>query len=144
MVEIYSNDKTIEPIYKNRELYEGQLIQYNGIQVNGTGATQALCYVDEVLDRDRKLYKVKEIAYPKVFDKSYTTPSCREYTLEDLDYAEMCREIGNRWAFLEYLTEITPKDVEMQYGKSWKEILEHDVNLKKRKCGENNEQVFPI
>lgn len=131
MVKVYNSDETIEPVYENRELHEGELVCYRSWFVNGTGATEAYCYVSEVLNKGEKTYKVKEIEGPKSFVKSYTPPKPREYILEDLDPEVMCEKIGERPGFIECLTKIEPKDVALRYRGTWKQILECNKELRK-------------
>ncbi len=131
MVKVYDGGEIVEPVYENRELHEGELILYRGWQVNGTGATEAYCYVSEIVDKEKKTYKVSEVRYPKSFDKSYTLPKPREYIVEDLDPKAMCEKIGERHGYIESLTKITPKDVVLRYEKSWKQILECNKDLRK-------------
>ena len=131
MVKIFNSNETVTPVYKNRRLYEGQLVCYNSRFVNGTGSTECFCYINDVLGENT--YQVKEIKEPKSFNKAYNPPTPREFILDDLDQDEMYKKIGSKEAFIEYLVEITPKDVERQYGKRWEQILEYDTNLKKKK-----------
>jgi hypothetical protein len=131
MVKVFNSNETLEPVYENRELYEGELVCYRGWFVNGTGATEAYCYVSEVISKGEKTYKVKEINEPKSFDKSYTPPKPREFIVEDLDPKVMCEKIGQRLGYIECLTKITPRDVMIRYGKHWKQILECNKDLRK-------------
>ena len=131
MVKVYNGSEIIEPVYENRELHEGELVRYSSWFVNGTGATEAYCYVSEVISKEEKTYKVKEIECPKSFDKSYTPPKPREYILEDLDPKVMCEKIGERLGFIECLTKIKPKDVASRYRGTWQQILESNKELRK-------------
>lgn len=133
MVQIFNSDEKIEPVYEDRDLYEGQLVCYRSAFINGTGATQAYCYVDEVLDRDRKIYLVKEIKPYRHYDKNYQEPTAREFVVEDLNVFPMIEKVGDRLGFYERLTEITTKDVASWYGTPWEQILEHDTDLKRKK-----------
>ena len=131
MVKVYNSGEIIEPVYENRELHEGELVRYRSWFVNGTGATEAYCYVSEVISKGGKTYKVKEIEGPKSFDKSYTPPKPREYILEDLDAEATCKKIGERLGFIECLTKIEPKDVTSRYRGTWQQILECNKDLRK-------------
>jgi len=132
MVEIFGSDEKIEPVYEDRNLYEGQLVCYRSAFINGTGATQAYCYVDEVLDRDRKIYLVKEIRRVNNSTK-YHEPTPREFVVDDLNVVPMIEKVGDRLGCYECLSEITTKDVASWYGVPWEQILEHDTDLKRKK-----------
>ena len=131
MVKVYNSSEILEPVYENRELHEGELVCYRGWFVNGTGATEAYCYVSEVISKGEKTYKVKEIDKPKSFDKSYMPPKPREYIVEDLNPKVMCEKIGQRLGYIESLTKIAPRDVVIRYEKPWKQILECNKDLRK-------------
>ena len=136
MVKVYdfeNGNEILDPIYEDRNLHDGQLVCYRSWFVNGTGATQVYCYVDEVLDKDRKIYRVKEIMSPKHFDKSYQAPTMREIVVDDLNVIPMLQKVGDRLGWVESLSELTPKDVSNWYGAPWEQILEHDTGLKKKK-----------
>ena len=133
MVHILNSDEKIEPVYEDRNLCEGQLVCYRSAFINGTGATQAYCYVDEVLDNEKKIYHVKEIRWFKHFDKNYQPPTPREFVVTDLNVLPMIEKVGDRLGWYECLTEITPEDVSNWYGAPWKQILEHDTDLKRKK-----------
>ena len=130
-MKVYDSDEIIEPVYENRELHEGELVCYRSWFVNGTGATEVYCYVSEVISKEKKTYKVKEIRGPKSFVKSYTPPKPMEYIVEDLDTKIMCEKIGERLGSIESLTKIGPKDVALRYHGTWQQILECNKELRK-------------
>ena len=133
MVKVYDGECQLRLVRNDRDLYEGQLVLYRSVELNGTGCTESYCYVDEVLDRDKKLYRVKEIKAPKSFEKSITNPTPREFVLEDLNYEAITEQVGKHLATFEYLTETSTYDVSVVYGKPWKQILEQDRDLKTKK-----------
>lgn len=80
---------------RDRTLKVGDDCVYMSVIFNGTGSTYGECTVVEVIDQDKKIYRVKE--------RDIVRNNPREWVVQDIDHEAEMMKIGNELTTLCWL-----------------------------------------